>query len=167
VNKTRDEIGVEVLRAINSGNSCLNLRAVCRDYDEDELHIALDYVPPIQGACIAVVMEAIGRLRHKQVKEQFEDLKREIKKPTWFDSWTFRFVVISAIIAVLDLCRPLLFPEPSRPPTSQQSVAAPLLPPPVVPPATSLTKSAGQDKLAQKPLLKGTNSVVVPASPQK
>ena len=172
--RTRDMIANEIARVLRYGSPTANLRELLKAYDMDDLHIAFDYVPPVPKDYRDVVIEAVERLRQIRLEDQFEDLKKEIKKPTWFDIWTFRFVLGGIIVAFLAWWYPRspadsnntpTYPLPATvaPPTAPTAPTSPSNPPP----AASIQSDEGPAKPFPPPTAPQTNSVVAPASPKK
>jgi hypothetical protein len=161
--KAARDIAAEVTKALTgSSDSMASLRTLCREYNEDELHKAIAYVhsPPQWDGHRKVVRDEIDRLRQREFVIGLEEVKKEIGKPTWLDTWTFRFVVVGAIIAFLDFYRPLL---------SRDSNSSPTLPMPASTHPSEIQSALplAPTKSQQKPLSADTNSVAVPVSPKK
>jgi hypothetical protein len=154
MSKSRNEVSGEVSRARTLGNTEANLRLLCKDYDEEELQIALDSIPVVENGFREIVRDAIERLRHKETLKKLDSIER----PNWFEVWGFRFVVIAAIIAALEYGRSLRTPSnlTMQPPSdsSRQSALVPAL-------------ASAPAKLQPLPAGIRTNTVAVPAAPKK
>lgn len=118
--KHRD-IPNEVAEALRKGNAAASLRALCREYDEEELHRVSDGISPIHTAYHDVIKEALNRLRHKELSDRLDALQ----EPHRIVKWTLIVAALTFIVCLLAWLFPRLPVESNKPPMSQQPVAAP------------------------------------------
>ena len=102
----------QVAQALRGGNVCAELRALCKTYDEEDLHIALDFISPVNTAYHDVINGAIATLRHRQIEKRLKSLE----KPHWTLVPTFWIVLAGTAIGFIGVAIALFaWREPVEP----------------------------------------------------
>ena len=153
-------VRAEVAKAIKADYTCAALRELCRQYNEDELHEALASVSESRSPFLVdyqdAIKQAIDRLRHKQVEEHFDKLK----KPHWTLVPTFWLVLTGAIAGVVAATMAVIsWKDSAELKSASQSLSNQSLP-------SSRISAPSNQKAPSTPVAPTTNSVVVPASPK-